>query len=101
MIRLRSLKIVKDTLLDLENRYDVVDAFTFDKDKKKARKLLSSIEGRTYLWGTVRAQRPVFVLDTSGSMREAGTQPDGSQGSRLAFLKKEMTEVLQRTHRTE
>ena len=28
-------------------------------------------------------------------MREAGTQPDGSQGSRLAFLKKEMTEVLQ------
>ena len=93
--KIKVLKIVKDTLLDLENRYDVVEAFTFDKDKKKARKILGSIEGRTYLWGTVRAQRPVFVLDTSGSMREAGTQPDGSQGSRLAFLKKEMTEVLQ------
>ncbi len=93
--KIKVLQIVKDTLLDLENRYDVVDAFTFDKDKKQARKLLSSIEGRTYLWGTVRAQRPVFVLDTSGSMREAGTQPDGSQGSRLAFLKKETTEVLQ------
>ncbi len=93
--KLKVLEIVKDTLLDLENRYNVVDAFIFDVDKKKARSLLATIEGRTYLWGTVRAKRPVFILDTSGSMREAGRQPDGSNASRLAFLKKEMTEVLE------
>ena len=92
--KIKVLRIVKDTLLDLENRYAVVEAFTFDGDKKKARKLLASIEGRTYLWGTVRAKRPVFVLDTSGSMRESGRLPDGTEGSRLSFLQKEMSEVL-------
>ncbi len=93
--KLEVLKIVKDTLLDLDNRYDVVDAFTFRNDKEEARQILSKIQGRTYLWGTVRASKPVFVLDTSGSMRASGRLPDGSQGTRLDFLKKEMTDVLE------
>ena len=45
-------------------------------------------------FGNGTCQTSGFVLDTSGSMREAGRLPDGTQGSRLSFLQKEMSEVL-------
>ncbi len=92
--KMRVLELLKDTILDVEKRFDVVQAFTYSNDKKNARKLLEGIKGRTYLWGTIRARRVLFVVDTSGSMSARGKWPKGGAGTRMDFVKKELREAI-------
>ena len=92
--RLQVLTELKDSILDLDHRYDVVSALTFAADKDKVRALLEGAHGRTYLWGTVRGVRGVFVVDVSGSRSTTGALPDARTGTRLDFMKAELVRAL-------
>jgi len=92
--KLKALKALKDTITDVENKYLILGAFSFGSDKEKARKILATIKTRSLVYGMIRSQNIVFVVDTSGSMEARFVTSQNESLSRLSFVVAEIKKVL-------
>lgn len=92
--KLKVLRVLKDAITDAENKFIILDEFTFGEDKEKARKILESIKPRSPVYGTIRSKRVVFVVDVSGSMEARFTTNRGESLNRLQFVQRELQFVL-------
>jgi Mg-chelatase subunit ChlD len=99
--KLKVLAALKDAITDAENKFVILKAFTFSGDKEKARKILESVKARSCIYGTVRSDRVVFVVDVSGSMNAAFVTNRGRTLTRLAFVLRELRHVLAQQLRPE
>ncbi len=92
--KLKVLRVLKDAITDAENKFVVLDAFTFGDDKEEARRILETIKPRSPVYGTIRSKRVIFVVDVSGSMEARFTTNRGESLSRLQFVQRELQTVL-------
>lgn len=92
--KLKVLRVIKDAITDAENKFIILDEFTFGSDKEEARKILESIKPRSPVYGTIRSKRVVFVVDVSGSMEARFTTNRGESLNRLQFVQRELQFVL-------
>ncbi len=92
--KLKVLKALKDSIVDAENKFVILDGFTMSGDKEKARKILETVKRRSPVYGTVRSQRVTFIVDVSGSMEASFTTSQNEKMNRLRFVQRELTAVL-------
>lgn len=92
--KLAALRVLKDTITDVEHKAQLLDSFTFSSDKTEAARILEDVTPRSFLFGTVHSQRAVFVVDTSGSMEATFRTNQGKSMSRLDFVRCELNTVL-------
>ncbi len=92
--KLAALRVLKDTITDVEHKVQLLDSFTFSADKTEAARILEEVTPRSFLFGTVHSQRAVFVVDTSGSMEATFRTNQGKSMSRLDFVRCELNTVL-------
>jgi Mg-chelatase subunit ChlD len=92
--KLAALRVLKDTITDVEHKAQLLDSFTFSSDKTEAARILEDVTPRSFLFGTVHSQRAVFVVDTSGSMEATFRTNQGRSMSRLDFVRCELNTVL-------
>jgi hypothetical protein len=92
--KLKVLRVLKDTITDAENKFLILDGFTFGDHKEEARKILEHIQPRSPVYGTIRSKRVIFVVDVSGSMEARFTTNRGETLNRLQFVQRELQSVL-------
>ncbi len=92
--KLKVLRVLKDVITDAENKFLILDEFTFGAHKEEARKILEGIKPRSPVYGTIRSKRAVFVVDISGSMEARFTTNRGESLTRLQFVQRELQSVL-------
>ena len=92
--KLAALRVLKDTITDVEHKAQLLESFTFSSDKTEAARILEDVTPRSFLFGTVHSQRAVFVVDTSGSMEATFRTNQGKSMSRLDFVRCELNTVL-------
>jgi len=92
--KLGALRVLKDTLTDVEHKHQLLDAFSFSGDKAEAARILADVRPRSFLYGTVNSQRVVFVVDVSGSMQATFRTNQGRTLSRLDFVRCELNSVI-------
>lgn len=92
--KLKVLRVLKDAITDAENKFIILDGFTFGADKEEARKILETIKPRSPVYGTIRSKRVIFVVDISGSMEARFTTNRGETLNRLQFVQRELQSVL-------
>lgn len=93
--KLKALKTLKNTIVDAENKFVILDQFDFGSDKEKAREILKTVKPRSFIYGTIYSNRVVFVVDTSGSMAATFTTNQGERLTRLNFVTRELKKVIQ------
>jgi len=86
--KLKALLAFKYAIIDVENKYNLLDAFSFSSDKEKARKILDDLRPKSFIFD-VPTGNCVFVLDYSGSMDAKFTMSTGEKISRLQFVQRE------------
>ncbi len=91
--KLEILKAFKKSIVDVENKFTVLDAFTFTGTKEEARKILEDLKPKSYLFG-VPSGKAVFVIDLSGSMSCSFKVSSGHAFTRLDFVKHELAKTL-------
>lgn len=92
--KLKVLRVIKDAITDAENKFIILDEFTFGAHKEEARKILETITPRSPVYGTIRSKRAIFVVDISGSMEARFTTNRGESLTRLQFVQRELQSVL-------
>lgn len=92
--KIKALKTFKDTITDAENKFLILDAFRFNNDKEKARKILESIKRRSYIYGSISDKNVIFALDLSGSMNASFSTSKGKRLNRLELVILELKDVL-------
>ncbi|WP_309894579.1 DUF4476 domain-containing protein [Archangium sp.] len=92
--KLKVLRVIKDAITDAENKFIILDEFTFGAHKEEARKILETIKPRSPVYGTIRSKRAIFVVDISGSMEARFTTNRGESLTRLQFVQRELQSVL-------
>ncbi len=92
--KLKVLRVLKDAITDAENKYLILDEFTFGDDKEEARRILETVKARSPVYGTVRSNRVIFVVDISSSMEARFTTNRGETLNRLQFVQRELQSVL-------
>jgi len=92
--KLKVLRVLKDAITDAENKFIILDEFTFGAHKEEARKILETIKPRSPVYGTIRSKRAIFVVDVSGSMEARFTTNRGESLTRLQFVQRELQSVL-------
>ncbi|MCY1081547.1 DUF4476 domain-containing protein [Archangium lansingense] len=92
--KLKVLRVLKDAITDAENKFIILDEFTFGDHKEEARKILETIKPRSPVYGTLRSKRAIFVVDISGSMEARFTTNRGESITRLQFVQRELQSVL-------
>ncbi len=92
--KLKVLRVIKDAITDAENKFIILDGFTFGDHKEEARKILETIKSRSPVYGTIRSKRVIFVVDVSGSMKARFTTNRGETLNRLQFVQRELQSVL-------
>lgn len=91
--KLTTLAALKDLITTGGNLFFILDQFTFSKDKLKAYEILKDIKPRSTIYGLVKENPAMFVIDVSGSM-DAKFSADGKTFSRLEFVASELQKVL-------
>ena len=91
--KLEILKAFKKSILDVENKFTILDAYDFSDTKEEARKILEDLKPKSYLFG-VPSGKVVFVIDLSGSMSCNFKVSTGQTFSRLDFVKQELAKTL-------
>jgi len=86
--KLSALTAFKYTIIDVENKYNILDSFYMSDDKEKARLILDDLRPKSFIFD-VPTGNCVFVLDYSGSMDTTFTLSTGEKLSRLQFVQKE------------
>jgi Mg-chelatase subunit ChlD len=92
--KLKVLRVLKDVITDAENKFIILDEFTFGAHKEEARKILETLTPRSPVYGTIRGKRAIFVVDVSGSMEARFTTNRGESLTRLQFVQRELQSVL-------
>ncbi|WP_257458445.1 DUF4476 domain-containing protein [Archangium lipolyticum] len=92
--KLKVLRVLKDAITDAENKFIILDGFTFGDDKEEARRILETLKPRSPVYGTIRSKRVIFVVDVSGSMEARFTTNRGETLNRLQFVQRELQSVL-------
>ncbi|MFY0529163.1 DUF4476 domain-containing protein [Archangium gephyra] len=92
--KLKVLRVLKDAITDAENKFIILDEFTFGAQKEEARRILETIKPRSPVYGTIRSKRAIFVVDVSGSMEARFTTNRGESLTRLQFVQRELQSVL-------
>ncbi|WP_158079951.1 DUF4476 domain-containing protein [Archangium sp. Cb G35] len=92
--KLKVLRVLKDAITDAENKFIILDEFTFGAHKEEARQILETIKPRSPVYGTIRSKRAIFVVDVSGSMEARFTTNRGESLTRLQFVQRELQSVL-------
>lgn len=91
--RLTTLKAVKDMITTGGNLFYILDLFRFSEDKVKAYEILKDIKPRSTIYGLVKENPVLFVVDVSGSM-DAQFRASGVTFTRLEFVSSELQKVL-------
>ena len=94
--RLTALEVLKDKIVDAQNKMEIVRALPFKDEKLVAAKALEDVCGSVQtspVFGTVRGDPLVFVIDKSGSMRES-FEIDGQKHTRWSFCFEELKRLL-------
>jgi len=91
--KLEILKAFKKSILDVENKFNILNAFDFSNTKEEARKILDDLRPKSYLFG-VPSGKVVFVIDLSGSMSCNFKVSTGQSFTRLDFVKQELAKTL-------
>ena len=86
--KLKVLAAFKYSVIDVENKYNILDSFSFSSDKDEARRILDDLRPKSFLFD-VPTGNCVFVLDYSGSMDAKFTLSTGEKVSRLQFVQRE------------
>jgi hypothetical protein len=81
------------SIIDLENKLTILDAFSFGANKEKAKKIIDTFKPNSYLFGSPSG-KVVFILDVSGSMDATFKVSPTQTLSRLSFMKREFTRVV-------
>ncbi|WNG59303.1 DUF4476 domain-containing protein [Archangium gephyra] len=92
--KLKVLRVLKDAITDAENKFIILDEFTFGAHKEEARQILETSKPRSPVYGTIRSKRAIFVVDVSGSMEARFTTNRGESLTRLQFVQRELQSVL-------
>lgn len=92
--KLNVLEVVVECITDAERKFTILDAFTFSADKTKAQVILDRLKPRSHLYGTVRAEAVVFVVDASRSMAAQFGTNRHERLSRLDLARNELKLVL-------
>jgi len=93
--KLEVLEALKNTITDTENKALILTAFKSSVDKAKAQAILDKVsQPRSFIYGTVRSKKVVFVVDISGSMDASFTASNGKNYSRIQFVKLELAKAL-------
>jgi uncharacterized protein YegL len=91
--KLEILEGFSSAVIDTENKYSLLNAFSFNTTKEKARKIIDNFKPNSYIFGSPSG-KVVFILDVSGSMSTT-FKINGTQTlSRLDFVRKEFTRVV-------
>jgi len=91
--KLDALRAFKHNIIDVENKLNIVDSFTYISTKDEARKILDDLKPKSYLFG-LPTGKCVFALDVSGSMSISFTLSTGQKMNRLDFVKKEFAKTV-------
>lgn len=91
--KLTTLRSVKDMITTGGNLFYILDLFAFSKDKVKAYEILKDIKPRSTIYGLVKENPVMFVIDVSGSM-DATFNAGGTRFTRLQFVASELQKVL-------
>lgn len=91
--RLTTLRAVKDMITTGGNLFYILDIFNFSKDKVTAYEILKDIKPRSTIYGLVKENPVMFVVDVSGSM-DAKFRASGVTFTRLEFVCSELQKVL-------
>lgn len=91
--KLEILKAFKKSIVNVEDKFAILDAFGFSDTKEEARKILDDLRPKSYLFG-VPSGKVVFVIDLSGSMSCAFKLSTGQTFTRLDFVKHELAKTL-------
>jgi len=75
----------------------IINAFSFSSDKDTARRIINASAPRSCLFGPADLQRFAFVIDVSGSMSTQFKDVDGQTYTRLQYVQKDLSYVLQNT----
>lgn len=93
--QLRALEVLRFTITDEANKFNVVDIFPTQKHKDQARKILKALKyPRSYIYGTIRSKSFTFVVDVSGSMATEFVTNQGQSMQRIDFVRRELKKVL-------
>jgi hypothetical protein len=91
--KLDALRAFKHNIIDVENKLNIVDSFTYISTKDEARKILDDLKPKSYLFG-IPTGKVVFLLDVSGSMSTQFALSTGGKSNRLDFVKKEFAKTV-------
>jgi len=83
---------------DLEvNFAQIIQCFAFATDQATARQIIVTSSQRSCLFGPANLPRFAFVIDVSGSMSEQFRDIDGMLYTRLSYVQRDLTNVLNGT----
>ena len=89
------LEALRSTITDEDRRYSILDAFTTQRDKAKAKEILDRIQRpRSFIYGTIISKHVVFVVDFSGSMEAKFQLSNGRSVNRLDFVRYELEKAV-------
>jgi hypothetical protein len=91
--QLDALAAFKHNIIDVENKFIIVDTFVFSSSRDKALKILETAKPKSYLFG-IPTGRVVFLLDVSGSMSTSFGIGWNGRSNRLDFVKKEFIKTI-------
>lgn len=93
--QLRALEVLRFTVTDEANKFDIVRTFSTQKHKDQATKILKAMDyPRSYIYGTIKSKHITFIVDVSGSMATEFSTNSGASLQRLDFVRQEMEKVL-------
>lgn len=100
--RLGALRILCESLADVENKFILFDAFPYSADRTEAKRILEGVQSAHPLFGPFKAKRILFVIDASGSMSNPIDPADDSRiqtgeptgESKFQYLQREVTLAL-------
>jgi Mg-chelatase subunit ChlD len=90
--KLEILEGFSSAVIDTDNKYSLLGAFSFNTTKEKAKKIIDNFKPNSYIFGSPSG-KIVFILDVSGSMSTT-FKVNGTQTTRLDFMRKEFAKVV-------
>ena len=86
--KISALTILKDSVIDWENKYSILKVWTSPTEKAKATQILINLKPKSFLFDTPNGNC-YFLLDYSASMDATFTLSTGEKISRLEFMQRE------------
>ncbi|CAF0920836.1 unnamed protein product [Didymodactylos carnosus] len=91
--RLEALEVIQEYIIDPINRSRLQQLFP-SYLLPQVNECLTNIRGQSHVYGSIRSQRVIFLIDTSGSMSTEFYTNCGEMFNRLEFIVHDMHKIL-------